>query len=123
LGQPAYDLVSLLQDARRDVSLEAEAAMIVRFQEAAGVNAQEFSSSYAVLGAQRALRILGIFARLCLVGGKPGYVGLMPRVWRQLQINLQNPVLAPLERLCADLLPQPSAANLALIGDKCARFR
>lgn len=122
MGQPGYDLVSLLQDARRDVSAETEAAMIRHFREMTGMG-PEFSESYAVLGAQRALRILGIFARLCLSGGKPGYLPLMPRVWGQLQRNLSHPTLLPLRRICETLLPPPSPENLTRIGEQCARFR
>lgn len=118
MGQPGYDLVSLLQDARRDVSHETMAAMIRRFKDATGADAR-FDSAYAVLGAQRALRILGIFARLCVVAGKPGYLRLIPRVWGQLQMNLSHPVNAPLAKICAALLPPPTAENLASIGDKC----
>ena len=118
LGQPGYDLVSLLQDARRDVSRETQAAMIRHFKEATGAD-ERFDAAYAVLGAQRALRILGIFTRLCVVAGKPGYLRLMPRVWGQLQENLAHPVNAPLARVCAQLLPEPTPEILARIGAKC----
>ncbi len=118
MGQPGYDLVSLLQDARRDVSRETISAMIRRFQEATGAG-PDFEASYAVLGAQRALRILGVFVRLAKVSGKPGYLQLLPRVWKQLQENLAHPVNAPLERLCARLLPRPTPETLALIGSRC----
>lgn len=118
LGQPGYDLVSLLQDARRDVSRETEQQMIRHFKIATGA-AANFDASYAVLGAQRALRILGIFTRLCLVAGKADYLRLMPRVWQHLQKNLSHPVNAPLARLCAGLLPAPSSEILVQIGAKC----
>lgn len=123
MGQPGYDLVSLIQDARRDVSDATAAAMIMRFQEASGTSGAAFGKSLALLGAQRALRILGVFARLCLVGGKPGYLALLPRVWAQLQSNLQHAALAPLARICHEMLPPPSPENLAKIGAQCARFR
>lgn len=118
LGQPGYDLVSLLQDARREVSRETEAAMIRRFKDKTGADAG-FEAAYAVLGAQRALRILGIFTRLCLVAGKPGYLRLMPRVWGQLQRNLAHPANADLARICTALLPEPKPEILSLIGDAC----
>lgn len=118
LGQPGYDLVSLLQDARRDVSRETQAAMIRRFKDATGAS-DGFDAAYAVLGAQRALRILGIFARLCLHSGKPGYLRLMPRVWGQLQENLAHPANARLARLCQTLLPSPTPDILARIGAQC----
>lgn len=117
MGQPSYDLVSLLQDARRDVSNETEAEMIARFQ--AGTNAQGFDAAYAAIGAQRALRILGIFARLCLVAAKPHYVSLIPRVWGQLQRNLAHPALADLAETCALWLPEPTVEALERIRAQC----
>jgi hypothetical protein len=123
MGQPGYDLVSLLQDARRDVPLETEGQMIRRFAAKAGVEEARFRRAYAILGAQRALRILGIFARLCLVAGKPGYLPLLPRVWRQLQANLRQPGLERLQDLCNILLPPPDPAALDVMEAKCGLFR
>lgn len=123
LGQPGYDLVSLLQDVRRDVSVQTEIAMKARFVTATGADKMAFDAAYAVLGAQRTLRILGVFTRLCLVGAKPGYLPLIPRVWAQLQRNLAVPALAPLAKLCAGLLPEPTPQSLAQIGSKCGLYR
>lgn len=123
MGQPGYDLVSLLQDARRDVSPGTEAAMTQRFVAATGVSDAAFRQSYAVLGAQRALRILGIFARLCLVAGKSGYLPLLPRVWQQLQANLRQPGLESLRVICDRLLPPPTPAALDVLEAKCGHFR
>jgi aminoglycoside/choline kinase family phosphotransferase len=120
MGQPGYDLVSLLQDARRDVSPATEAVMIARFITATGAEAAAFHRAYAVLGAQRALRIIGIFARLCLIGGKAQYLPLIPRVWAQLQRNLAAPGLERLSAICASILPAPSPAILSEIEKKCA---
>lgn len=119
LGQPGYDLVSLLQDARRDVASETEAAMIARFCTANQINPADFATAYATIGAQRALRILGIFARLSLKAGKPGYVSLIPRVWAQLWRNLAHPALAPLATICNDLLPEPTPETLNRISAQC----
>ena len=95
-GHPAYDLVSLLQDARRDVSPELEEAMIARYCAAAGVSDPEtFRAHYEILGAQRNTKILGIFTRLWKRDGKPHYLGLQPRVWGYLERNLAHPALAP----------------------------
>jgi N-acetylmuramate 1-kinase len=118
-GQPGYDLVSLLQDARRDVAPATEAAMIARFAVARGEEPDHFGAHYATLGAQRALRILGVFARLCLVAGKPQYVALIPRVWGQLQANLAHPALAALRAICEDLLPVPIPDILRKIEQQC----
>ena len=117
MGQPGYDLVSLLQDARRDVAPATVAAMTARFVMATG--AVGFDAAFATLGAQRALRIMGVFARLALVAGKPGYLPLLPRVWGQLQANLAHPALHPLAALCARLLPPPTAPVLERIARQC----
>ncbi len=95
-GHPAYDLVSLLQDARRDVSPELEAAMIERYVEAANVADRAlFRAHYEILGAQRNTKILGIFTRLWKRDGKPHYLPLQPRVWSCPERNLAHQALAP----------------------------
>ena len=119
LGQPGYDLVSLLQDARRDVSPGTEAAMTARFAAATDTDPDQFQAHYATLGAQRALRILGIFARLCLVAGKPQYLPLIPRVWGQLHRNLAHPALAELRAICDAILPAPTTETLQKIASQC----
>ena len=93
-GHPAYDLVSLLQDARRDVDPATEAAMLDRYRHATGAGAG-FLDAYHVLGAQRNAKILGIFTRLWRRDAKPRYAALCPRVWTYLQRDLAQPVLAP----------------------------
>jgi len=119
MGQPAYDLVSLLQDARRDVPPQIEAAMIARFATARGFDLVAFQASYAALGALRALRILGIFARLCLAEGKPKYLDLIPRVWAQLQANLSHPALSDLRTVCTRFLPAPDPSSLQKMRAQC----
>lgn len=119
MGQPGYDLVSLLQDARRDVAPETEARLIARFAKATGTVPEAFAAHYATLGAQRALRILGVFARLCLHAGKPGYLRLIPRVWDQLQRNLSHPALADLRGICQSILPEPTPEILSRIEAQC----
>ena len=95
-GHPAYDLVSLLQDARRDVATELEEAMIARYVEAARVaDPDRFRAHYEILGAQRNSKILGIFTRLWKRDGKPHYLPLQPRVWSYVERNLVHPALAP----------------------------
>jgi len=96
-GHPAYDLVSLLQDARRDVSLPVEATMLARYRAATGAG-DDFLDAYHVLGAQRNAKIVGIFARLWRRDGKPRYAALCPRVWACLERDLAQPVLAPVAR-------------------------
>ena len=94
VGHPAYDLVSLLQDARRDVSPELEHEMLERFKSAAKA-APDFDADYAILGAQRNAKIVGVFTRLFKRDGKPRYLELIPRVWRLMERDLLHPALAP----------------------------
>jgi hypothetical protein len=93
-GHPAYDLCSVLEDARRDVSPEIERAMIDRYVAATGAP-EAFERAYWALAAQRNTRILGVFTRLWKRDGKPRYAGLCPRVWAYLERDLSQPVLAP----------------------------
>lgn len=104
MGQAAYDLVSLLQDARRDVPPATEAILRQYFIDKTGQSEDAFSAQYATLGVLRALRILGIFAQLARQG-KPQYLPLMPRVSAHLQRNLQHPLLSELRDLCVQYLP------------------
>ncbi len=94
VGHPAYDLVSLLQDARRDVSLTLEAAMIERYMQRAGSD-DDFLADYARLGAQRNAKIVGIFTRLHKRDGKPKYLSMIPRVWAAMERDMEHPALAP----------------------------
>ena len=105
---PAYDLVSGLQDARRDVDPAIEAAEIARYIAATGVDGDRFRAAYALLGAQRSLRIMGIFTRLAQRDGKRRYLAFMPRVWDAIQRNLTHPALAPLAA-ALEGVPAPSA--------------
>ena len=94
-GHPAYDLVSLLQDARRDVAPSLEAAMLARYAAVAGRAIDP--AAYALLGAQRNAKILGIFTRLWKRDGKPRYLAYQPRVWAYLERDLAHPALAPVK--------------------------
>lgn len=96
VGHRAYDLVSLLQDARRDVAPELEAEMLAYYMDKAGVDA-EFAADYARLGAQRNAKIVGIFVRLWKRDGKPRYLDLIPRVWKLLERDLAHPALEPVQ--------------------------
>ncbi len=95
-GPAALDLVSLLEDARRDVPVELAEAMIRRYLAATGLPANDFRASYAAVGAQRNTRILGVFGRLWLRDGKPGYLKWLPRVWGLVERDLAHPELAAL---------------------------
>ncbi len=107
IADPAYDLVSLLQDARRDMGPGVEADAICLYLGQTGHDEERFRAVYALIGAQRALRILAVFARLA-GAGKPQYLELMPRVWGHLTRNLAHPALAPLRHLVEESVPEPT---------------
>jgi aminoglycoside/choline kinase family phosphotransferase len=94
VGHPAYDLASVLEDARRDVTPAIERAMLERYRSATGQGA-DFESAYWALAAQRNTRILGVFTRLWKRDDKPHYTSFQPRMWGLLERNLAQPVLAP----------------------------
>jgi aminoglycoside/choline kinase family phosphotransferase len=110
LGRAAYDLVSLLEDARRDIAPCVAAAARARYLRRTGVNAEEFLREYALYGAQRNAKILGIFARLCLRDGKPRYLEMMPRVWAHFLNDLSHPALASLKAWSEEFLGEEERA-------------
>ncbi len=93
VGHPAYDLVSLLQDARRDVRSELEADMLAYYLTVANPG-PDFDAHYALLGAQRNTKIIGIFTRLWKRDGKERYLSFLPRMWGLLERDLAHPALA-----------------------------
>ena len=105
-GHPAYDLASLLQDIRRTVSPALEAAMIDRYLAARpGVDGAAFRTAYAILAAQRNIKILGVFTRLYVRDGKAGYPAFHPRLWELVTRNLADPALAPVAEWFAAHVP------------------
>ena len=97
IGPRSYDLVSLLEDARRDVPPALAEDMLRRYRRAfPALDRDAFAASYAVLGAQRNCKIVGIFTRLCVRDGKPIYLQHIPRVWRLIEQDLRHPALAPM---------------------------
>lgn len=105
-GHPAYDLASMLQDARTDIDFAWADELFAQYCTLRpGIDRDAFTAAYAILGAQRASKILGIFARLSKRDGKPGYLRHMPRVSRYLERNLAHPVMAPLKRWFDKHLP------------------
>jgi aminoglycoside/choline kinase family phosphotransferase len=105
-GHPAYDLVSLLEDARRDVDPDLAEAMLKRYIAGSGVDDAEFRRSYAILGAQRNIRILGVFTRLWKRDGKPQYQTFMPRMWGLVERDLAHPALTDLRGWFDAMIPQ-----------------
>lgn len=120
-ADPAYDLVSLLQDARRDVPSAIEAREVTRYCEANELDQSRFSALYALLGAQRGLRILGVFSRLAMHFAKPRYLDFLPRVWGYLERDIAHPALADLARAVRDGIPEPTPARVQRILDQCGQ--
>ncbi|MDO8290569.1 MAG: phosphotransferase [Parvibaculum sp.] len=112
IGSRAYDVVSFLQDARKDVSVEREQAMLALYvarakSDLTNFNEEEFRAAYAALGAERALRLIGLWPRLLHRDGKAHYMAHMPRTMGYLRRNLAHPALAPLRKwLDANMLPK-----------------
>lgn len=106
-AHPAYDLVSLIEDARRDVSPNLAEPLLKRFCEKAGLKyGPEFKTAYAVMGAQRNAKILGIFVRLAERDQKPHYRDLIPRVAAHFNGNLQDPKCAELKAWIGTHVPE-----------------
>jgi N-acetylmuramate 1-kinase len=114
MGPAAYDLVSLLQDARVDISEPMEMALLSRYVLGRKATTPDFKAApflavYAALGAQRATKILGIFARLDRRDGKPQYLRHLPRLWGYLNRSLAHPTLGSLRAWYARNVPAPTA--------------
>jgi aminoglycoside/choline kinase family phosphotransferase len=114
IGPPAYDVASLLQDARVDVPETMEFALLGRYVQGRQAddphfNLANFVALYAIMTAQRATKILGIFARLDRRDGKPQYLRHLPRVWRYLRRSLAQPTLAPLKAWYDAHVPAPES--------------
>lgn len=116
VGAPAYDLVSLVRDARRDVSEPLRGAMTERYLAAfPTVNRSDFHRAAAILAAQRNSKIIGIFTRLWRRDGKPAYLRHIPRLWRMLEQDLRHPALGDVARWFDQHLP-PAARRIPELG-------
>ncbi|MDE3015950.1 MAG: phosphotransferase [Pseudomonadota bacterium] len=113
-GDAAYDLVSLLEDARRDVSPKLAEAMLARYLDVSGDDRERFFAAYAVLGAQRNSKIVGIFSRLAARDGKFAYLRFLPRVWRHLERDLAHPALSSLKAWLDRHIPASQRGVIAL---------
>lgn len=109
LGHPAYDLASLLKDARRDVSPVTQTACIAHFLDISGKDSAQFSAAFAACSTQRNLRIIGVFTRLCVRDGKRHYPDLLPRVWRNLMSDLEHPEMQGFGEWITQILPEPTS--------------
>lgn len=119
---PAYELASVLQDARRDVAPEIEERALSRYIATTGQDDARFRAAYALLGAARNLRIIGIFTRLCLRDGKTRYLDLMPRVWDAIARDIAHPALAPLAAALRGV-PPPSPDIIAALRARAGSVR
>jgi aminoglycoside/choline kinase family phosphotransferase len=114
LGPAAYDLVSLLQDARIDVPEQFELALLSRYIKARRASDNTFDPAgfaelYAIMSAQRNTRLLGTFARLNRRDGKPQYLRHQPRIWTYLSRSLAHPALSQIRGwYAANVLPPGS---------------
>jgi N-acetylmuramate 1-kinase len=120
-GTQSYDLISLVEDARRDVSPELAAAMTERYlgaMKAQGkpVDSESYRAQMAVMAAQRNAKIAGIFARLFKRDGKPRYLSYLPRVWGYLNRDLDHPALAPLKAWYERTIPREARGTPKIEG-------
>lgn len=104
-GHPAYDLASLLEDARRDVDATLAAEMLDRYRQSSLATDPGFDTWYEVLAAQRHAKVAGIFVRLCVRDGKPVYLPHIPRVMKLLESHLDHPALSPVKAWFEKNLP------------------
>jgi len=108
-GSAAYDLVSLLEDARRDIAPDLTAAMVERYVSAfPEIDLVAFEAAYVVLGAQRHAKVIGIFTRLCRRDGKPQYLVHIPRLWRLFERALEHPALSAVAQWVDRHVPRKS---------------
>ena len=112
LGPAAYDLVSLLQDARIDVPEQLELTLLTRYIKARRAADSQFDPAgfaelYAIMSAQRNTRLLGTFARLNRRDGKPQYLRHQPRIWTYLSRSLAHPALSAFREWYAANVPPP----------------
>ncbi|MFD1880513.1 tRNA (adenosine(37)-N6)-threonylcarbamoyltransferase complex ATPase subunit type 1 TsaE [Paracoccus pacificus] len=118
-AHPAYDLISVLADVRRDTPPGVAQAEMRRYAEMTGRDPVRFATVCGLLTAQRNLRIMGIFTRLAL-SGKPRYLAFMPRVWAQIGQALADPALADLAAI-VERMPAPDPAIVERIMSRCPR--
>ncbi|HEX4292773.1 MAG TPA: phosphotransferase [Rhizomicrobium sp.] len=110
-GARSYDLISLIEDARRDVAPQIADAATKRYLAATGLDEDAYRAQMAVMAAQRNAKIAGIFARLNKRDGKPRYLSYLPRVWGYLNRDLEHPALAPLKSWYDKTIPRDARGN------------
>ena len=106
IGSPIYDIVSLLQDARRDVSEEIVTSSISRYIKSfPNYSRKDIMMVYSILGLQRNLRIIGLFTKLAMKNKNTNYLSLLPRVWKFVHYNLKHPILLPMRNWLEEVIP------------------
>ena len=115
LGCRAYDIVSLIEDARRDVGFNLRQHLVRRFARTAGIAVEDLEQQIAICGLQRNLRILGVFARLCLLHGKRHYANLILRVWTHIENDLAHLDVIELRDFIRRHIPRPDPEVLAFL--------
>ncbi len=117
-GAPAYDVASLITDARRDVAPALAKDLLAHYidRRTSGGGAFDpvsFQAQVALLGVQRTIKILGIFARLCFRDGKPRYLGYVPRLWGYLDEGLSHPLLEPVAQWLDTHVPRENRNSIS----------
>lgn len=117
-GSPAYDLISLTEDARRDVAPAlAEAVMVRYLATSPGTDPDAFRAEAAILAGQRNAKIIGIFARLAKRDHKPRYLEHLPRVWGYMRRDLAHPAMAALKSWYDRAIPEDARGIPASVGE------
>ncbi len=124
MGSPAYDLLSLVEDARRDVQPETAMTIINHYIQQMQWEADSFMACYAMLAAQRNSKIVGIFTRLAMRDDKHDYLALLPRVWKHLEHDMQHPIMKPLQQwmdkhIPAEMREIPNLKDFKKSGGQC----
>ena len=120
-GSAAYDVISLLEDARRDVSPALRQAMMEHYlaqarKKSLAVTPEQFRAEAAFFAGQRNAKIIGIFARLARRDGKMRYLSLLPRVWGHMESDLAHPAMRAIQDFYGRLIPQSARGELSLEG-------
>ncbi len=106
IGSAAYDLVSLLEDARRDVNPQLADQLISRYLKSCPhINRKDFQAAYSIFGIQRNLKIVGFCAEQAAKNKNPYYLSLLPRVWRHIDCDLKHPLLLPMKNWLTKVIP------------------
>ena len=106
VGSAAYDIVSLLEDARRDVSPQLADHLISRYLKSfPKIHRKDFQAAYSIFGIQRNLKIIGFCAAQAAKHKNPYYLSLLPRVWRYINQDLKHPLLLPMKNWLTKVLP------------------